>query len=160
MTDDCIEDGTSWYKKELSAEKVIPALVSTVLAALLIGGITYYGFLEGFAEASIEKHKSLESKITAVNCALDDKIKDTVKSVDQETKRNNIQDINIAKNSEKLANVQLSLNRIENTLGILTGDLKEFMKETPKEMRSMRKEITDLGKSVAILRDRDERGEE
>lgn len=137
---------------------ITTAVVSTIVASIFLGAIGYYGFLEGFAEASIEKHKNLDQKINTVQESLTEKIKDAKAGITQETKRNNIQDVSIAKNSENLANVKLSLNRIEDTLGIITDDLKDFMKETPKEMKNMRRSLSELGESVAVLRDRDERG--
>jgi len=80
--------------------------------------------------------------------------------VEQEAKRNNIQDVTIAKVQEKQLNQDLTLSRIENTLSSLNIDLKEFMQNIPKEMKSLTKEISEINKSVAILNDREERKKE
>lgn len=138
-------------------DNIVPIALSTLIASFFIGIFTYYGFIERFASASVEKQDNLNSKIITVETSLKAEIKETKEQVTQQTKRNNIQDVTIARNSEKLSNVQLTLDRIEGNLCMITDDLKHFMKDTPKEMRSMRKEISNLGASVAVLRDREER---
>ncbi len=135
MSDECVE------RKGFFSKLVLPRL-GEIMVLFVVCSITAWG--ASIINTNDQQH-SVE-KITSIE-----------RRVDQEQKRNNIQDVTLGRVQERQTNQELTLNRIENTLSLLTGDLKEFMKAVPKEMKSMRKEMSDVNKTMAVLKDRDER---
>lgn len=137
---DCKEDrivafGLSW-------KNIVSSFVGPSLIALIIGGFASWGIVQ----ATVIDQKHTNAKMYTIE-----------EKVDQEAKRNNIQDVTISQVQEKTSNLESTLNRIENNMGALTRDLKDFMQDMPKEIRSLTKEISEVNKVVAVLKDRDAR---
>lgn len=131
-----ISDNSSWFVKY-----IIPTFTPTIVSLFIGISISY-----ATIQINSEKHIFAEKELTNISSR-----------IDQETKRNNIQDVAVSKLQEKTSNLELTLSRIENSLGLLTIDLKDFMKDIPKEMKNIRKEVADINQSVAVLKDRNNR---
>lgn len=123
------EDNRNWFTQ------YITPYVAPIIVSFIIGSSSAYGMIK------LNTYTQYQNKET----------------IQQEVKRNNIQDVNISRLQEKTSNWELILHRIEDNQLMLTVDLKEFMKNVPKEIRRLTKEISETNKIVAVLKDREER---